>query len=94
MCVCVCVSVCVFSLALTEVSCHVYGHSSSLWRGLQGKESWSLAKNQQRMKAYQQQLEETWKLILQPQASLETTEVFAYTFDYTLVRGSEPESLN
>ena len=46
------------------------------------------------MKAYQQQLEETWKLILQPQASLETTEVFAYTFDYTLVRGSEPESLN
>ena len=33
--------------------------SSSLWRGLQGKESWSLAKTQQRMKAYQQQLEET-----------------------------------
>ena len=46
------------------------------------------------MKGYQQQLEDIWKLILQPQASLETTEVFAYTFDYTLVRGSEPESLN
>ena len=84
MCVCLCVSVCVFSLALRGLSCHVYGHSSSPWRGLHGKDWWSLANHQQRMKAYQQQLEEMYKLILQPQISLETAEVFAYTLNIPL----------
>lgn len=81
--VCACVCLCMFSLALREVSCHVFGHSSSPWRGLHGKDWWSLANNQQRMKAYQQ-LEEIYKLIIQPQVSLETAEVFAYTLNIPL----------